>query len=190
MTGNDAVLAAIDALEKSAIPFVVVGSYASNIYGVERSTADADFVIEPGEASLGRLRRDLLPAIRLDPQMTFETVTMTRRYVAEVPGTPFHIEFFLLGDDPHDRERFRRRREVAILGREVSVLTAEDVIVTKLRWHLLARRGKDRDDVRDVIAVQDGLGALDWPYIHGWCARHGTRALLDEIRASIPPIDG
>jgi hypothetical protein len=40
--------------------------------------------------------------------------------------------------------------------------------------------------VRNVIAVQGE--AIDWDYVYSWCDRHGTRALLDEIRASIPPI--
>jgi hypothetical protein len=62
------------------------------------------------------------------------------------------------------------------------VPTAEDVIVTKLRW----ARSKDKDDVRDVIAVQGD--AIDWDYVHTWTERHGTRGLLDEIRRSIPPI--
>ena len=42
--------------------------------------------------------------------------------------------------------------------------------------------------MRDVIAVQ-GDEVLDWDYIHRWTAEHGTRELLDEIRASIPPLD-
>jgi len=29
---------------------------------------------------------------------------------------------------------------------------------------------------------------LDWPYVESWCDRHGTRALLDEIRRSVPPL--
>jgi hypothetical protein len=64
--------------------------------------------------------------------------------------------------------------------------TAEDVIITKLHWALLGNRYKDREDVRDVIAVQ--ADRIDWDYVHRWCEQHGTRALLDEIRASIPPI--
>jgi hypothetical protein len=52
----------------------------------------------------------------------------------------------------------------------------------------IPRATKDGCDVRNIIAVQ-GDAALDWDYIHHWCAIHGTRALLDEIRASIPPID-
>ena len=43
---------------------------------------------------------------------------------------------------------------------EVWLPTAEDVIITKLRWSLLGRRSKDRDDARDVIAVQGDR--IDW----------------------------
>ena len=62
------------------------------------------------------------------------------------------------------------------IGTEIMVPTAEDVIVMKLRWAQIAKRGKDRDDVCNII-------------VHHWCAQHGTRSLLDEIRASIPPLD-
>ena len=58
----------------------------------------------------------------------------------------------------------------------------------KLRRAKIAKRGKDSDDVREVIAVQ-GDEALDWDYIHHWRGQHGTLELLNEIRASIPPID-
>ena len=43
---------------------------------------------------------------------------------------------------------------------------------------------KDRDDVRDVLAVQSGN--LDWDYLRRWCLEHGTLDLLNEIRASLP----
>jgi hypothetical protein len=189
MTLRDVVLAAIDALDACGFPYMLVGSFSTNAYGIERSTKDVDLVVELGDASILRVARHLPPSIRLDPQLTFETVTMTRRYIARIEGTPFEIEFFLLGDDPHDRERFRRRVTVEYLDRHISLPTAEDVIITKLRWALQAGRVKDREDVRDVIAVQDVEGRLDWDYIHAWCERHSTRALLDEVRASIPPID-
>jgi hypothetical protein len=186
MSGSEAVRDVIAALDDCAIPYILVGSYSTNVYGIPRSTQDADFVIVLGEASIGTLARRLEPSIRVDPQMSFETVTMTRRYVAEAVGTSFKIEFFLLGEDPYQQERFRRRVLVNTLDRQVWLPTPEDVIVTKLHWALLANRSKDRDDARDVIAVQSDQ--VDWGYIHVWCDRHGTRALLDEIRASIPPI--
>ncbi len=186
MTGNEATLAVIDALEALAIPYMLVGSLSSNVYGVPRSTHDADFVIECGVEFLPRLAAHLGAAFRLDPQMTFETATLTQRHILAVIGVPFKIELFHLSDDPHDQERFRRRRRVQTMGREISMPTAEDVIITKLRWVLNLRRTKDRDDVRDVVAVQGAN--IDWPYVYSWCDQHGTRALLDEIRRSIPPL--
>jgi hypothetical protein len=186
MSGNEAVLKMIDALEGCEISYMLVGSYSTSAYGIPRLTQDADFVIELGETSITELARRLAPAIRIDPQMSFETVTMTRRYIAEVVGTAFKIELFLLKDEPHSRERFRRRQLVRTLDRQVWLPTPEDVIITKLHWALLANRSKDRDDARDVIAVQGDT--LDWDYVHRWCEEHGTRALLDEIRALIPPI--
>lgn len=186
MTSEEATLAVIGGLEALRIPYMLVGSFSSNYYGIARSTKDADFVIELGEQSLSSLASQLGTEFRLDPQMTFETITLTRRHVLHVAGIPFQIELFYLSDDPHDRERFQRRRGVPLLDREVYLPAAEDVIITKLRWAVSANRSKDRDDVRAILAVQGQN--LDWDYLHGWCERHGTRALLDEIRASIPPL--
>jgi hypothetical protein len=188
LTGNEAVLVVVEALDACTIPYMIVGSFSSNRYGIERSTQDADFVVDLGEGTILALQEKLPPEIRIDPQMSLETVTMNRRYIAEVRGTHFKLEFFLLGLDPHHQERFRRRRPVLAGGRNIWFPSPEDVIIQKLRWAMNAYRSKDRDDARDVIAVQDVEGNLDWPYIHSWCERHGTRALLDEIRASIPPI--
>ena len=186
MTSDEAALAVINALESLGLPYMLVGSFSSNYYGIGRSTKDADFVAEIGSQSIVQLANQLGPQFRLDPQPSFEMVTMTLRYILEVVGVPFKIEVFRLSDDPHDQERFRRRRRVKLLGREVSVPTAEDVIVTKVRWAVLARRPKDSEDARAVIAVQGDR--IDWDYVNGWCDRLGCRAALDEIRLSIPPL--
>jgi hypothetical protein len=186
MMSNEVTIRVIEALEACGIAYMLVGSYSSNAYGIPRSTQDADFVIELGDVSIGELARRLAPTIRIDPQMSFETVTMTRRYVAEVIDTPFRVEFFLLNDAPHNRERFRRRQQIPLWDRQVWLPTVEDVIITKLHWALLANRSKDQDDIRNIITVQGDR--IDWDYVHGWCEQHGTRALLDEIRRSIPPI--
>jgi hypothetical protein len=186
MTSEQVAETVIGALEALAIPYMVVGSFSSNLYGIPRSTKDLDLVVELGGQSVRTLLERLGPQFRLDPQMSFESVTMTFRHVVEVVGSPFKIELFHLSDDPHDQERFRRRQRATFGGRAVFVQTAEDVIVTKLHWALRSSRGKDREDVRDVIAVQGD--AIDWAYVNSWCDRHGTRELLDEIRRSIPPI--
>lgn len=181
MTSDEVIVRVIDALQAVDVPFMIVGSVATNFYGIPRSTRDADFVIQvlPPFAALST---HLGPDVRLSAQASFEGVTGTVRHRIEAHGTAFTIELFELSDDDHDVARFARRRRVRLFDRDVFVATAEDTIVTKLRWARLPGREKDVDDVRSVIAVQaDGL---DWPYVQTWCAQHGTLTLLESIRES------
>lgn len=178
----------LDALEGLGIPYMLVGSFSSSFYGIPRSSKDADFVIQLGDRSVAEIANRLGAAFRWDPQMSFETFTMTTRHVIQVVGTSFQIELFHLSEDAHDQERFQRRRRVQFLDREVSLPTAEDVIVTKLRWAIQGRREKDVDDVREVMAVQGN--ALDWLYVQRWTNAHGSRQLLEDIRRSLPPPGG
>src|SRR5438876_6534489 len=90
------------------------------------------------------------------------------------------MELFLLSQDPHDQSRFHRRRAVPLFGRHFWLPSPEDVIITKLRW----ARGKDKDDARDVMAVQ--RQNLDWAYLETWCQRHGTFASLQDLRRAAP----
>ncbi|HPM23665.1 MAG TPA: hypothetical protein PLP66_07140 [Phycisphaerae bacterium] len=186
MTGEQAVVAVIDALEAAGVPYMVVGSLSSNLYGIPRSTHDADIVVQLAPERLSELRKLLAPPFRWEPQMSFETVTGTTRQILEAPGGVFKIELFFLTDDPHDQARFARRVPVAVLGRQAYAASAEDVVITKLRWSKQGQRHKDVDDVRAVLTVSGAM--LDWDYIHRWCDAHGTRALLDEIRRTIPQI--
>jgi hypothetical protein len=182
------VVAVIEALEAAAIPYMIVGSLSASAYGVTRSTKDADFVLELGSRSIAEVTQRLGPEFVLDPQLSFETNTGTLRQVISVGDIGFQIELFRLSNDPHDQERFRRRRQTfaPFIQREVFLPTPEDVVVTKLRWILTAARSKDRDDVVDVLSVQ--RNSLDWNYIHRWCDEHGTRAILDELRTLVSDV--
>ena len=165
---------------------MVVGSLSSSFYGIPRSTKDIDIVIQlTAQVSIRDIANRLGPSFRLEPQASFETISSTHRYVIAALDLPFKIELFLLSGDPHDRERFRRRKPQAIYTRTAYLPTAEDVIITKLNWARSRPHGKNAEDVRSVLAVRSE--ELDWNYIYGWCDQHGTRQLLDSIRQSIPP---
>ena len=181
----------VDALEELGIPYMAVGSFSSNVYGHPRSTKDADFVLQLGDRSMGALADKMGASFVLDPQMTFETVTSTTRYRMKHRTTEFMIEFFMLSDDAHDQKRFSRKVSGMIGGRKAFVPTAEDVVITKLRWSPQGKRPKDVEDVQDVLDVQ--FGKLDIPYIRGWCDQHGTRDLFEQLQReaeqlNTPPI--
>ncbi|MGA2443603.1 MAG: hypothetical protein ABSH08_21835 [Tepidisphaeraceae bacterium] len=183
MTTQQITRQVIDALEELGIPYLLVGSFSSNAYGVARNTHDADFVVQLGAIPISNLVAKLGADFQLIPQMSFETITATTRHVLEVPAEDFKVELFLLSNDPHDRARFERRRRLEVLGGPAYLPSPEDVVITKLRWSRHGNRQKDLSDARDVIAVSGPQ--LDWAYVERWCDEHGTRKLLDDLRRSI-----
>jgi hypothetical protein len=179
---EEAIIAVIDALNVQSVPYVLVGSLASLYHGTARATQNADFVIQLETDKLPALTAQLGPRFRIRSQTTATSATTTR-YLVELADKSYLIELFLLSGDSHDVERFSRRRKVSFLSRDVFLPTAEDAIITKLRWFVSGTRQKDMLDARDIIAVQGDH--LDWVYVNSWCDRHGTRELLDQVRRSL-----
>ncbi len=183
MSATDLVLYLLGIFDQLAIPYMLVGSYSSNYYGRPRSTQDADFVLLLSEDQLGALRGALGPDFQFDPQISFETITMTTRYLIHHPATAFKIELFLLTNDPHDQSRFARRQQVNFEGHPTWLPTAEDVIIQKLRWSRSGKRAKDISDAADVIRLQKSK--LDLAYIRHWTAQHQTADLFEGLLSNL-----
>jgi hypothetical protein len=181
MTAEEISLRVVAILNEHQIPYMLVGSLSTNFHSTVRSTKDADIVIQAGLSDTARLVARECDALQLDPQFGFESVTATRKLMLRSKsGDPFVVELFSTSDDPHDQERFRRRTCVDWNGCPTWIATAEDALITKLRWSQTAGREKDIADARNIIAIQ--VDALDWPYVEAWCERHGTRSVLDRLR--------
>ncbi|MGN6369198.1 MAG: hypothetical protein ACTHN5_13135 [Phycisphaerae bacterium] len=187
MDARAVVTAVIQALNACNLPFMIVGSLSSNAYGIERSTKDADIVLQLGNLSLGMLLDKLPAGFFLDPQIGFETITSTTRFRMRHAPCGFMIEFFELSNDPHDQLRFRSRLPTSYNGAPAFLPRPEDVIITKLRWAVAGKsREKDIGDVANVLAVQQGT--LDLPYIRHWTDQHNTRDLFEKLLAQTPKI--
>ena len=190
MNSTDLVLRLIAAFDEVGVDYMLVGSFSSNVYGRERGTNDADFVVIIDPKQLTEIATRLGSDFQVESQMSFETVTMTTRHLLHHPATAFKIELFLLSADAHDQARFKRRQLIDVEGHATWLPTPEDVVITKLRWSKGGRRSKDVTDVAQVLAVQ--YGKLDLTYIRAWCDQHGTRELLEQLlleaeRVNQPP---
>jgi hypothetical protein len=92
-------------------------------------------------------------------------------------------DFWLLTDDPFDRERFARRLRVEALGLPLSVSTPEDTILMKLRWS--AQAGGSEKQLNDALRVYElQAGSLDEGYLDEWALRLDVAAALTAIRRS------
>jgi len=187
----EAVRQALIALNASGIPYALSGFLASNFYVVARSTKGVDFFVGTDAASLARLFDSLRDQFDTDRRPSFEIATHTTRYIPDHRSSAFKTELFLLSHDRFDCSRFARRRLDAYEDIPVWVMATENMMVQKFRWLKLSRNPKHREVVRRVLAYS-GAG-LDIAYVFRWTDRHGTRALLEEIREEVersrPPSD-
>jgi hypothetical protein len=177
----NALVHVIQVLQTLDVPYMIVGAFSSNAYGYPRATKDADIVVEYKDGILAAIGSSLGADFKLDPQVGFEVLTGSIRHVLTYVPTKFEVELFRLGKDPHDQERFARRRRLVlpVLQIEAVIPTAEDVVIQKLRW----QREKDIADVRTVMSIQ--AERLDWTYIHRWTDEHGTSGLLERLRKEL-----
>jgi hypothetical protein len=63
----------VDVLETQQVPYLLVGSFSSNFYGIPRSTNDVDLVVELGQQSVLRITTHLGPRYVRQQQVAFES---------------------------------------------------------------------------------------------------------------------
>ena len=80
MTPHEAVERVITALRAADLAHLVTGALASNHYGIERSTKDADIVLETAPGDFASFTEALGPALKLDAQVTLNPEIGTTDY--------------------------------------------------------------------------------------------------------------
>lgn len=175
---EDVLARVLGLLEEMGIPFMLVGSFASNYYGEPRSTHDADVVIQTTTEGAGRIEAALGEDFIVGDGRA--AVARGEQFNAIHVATSFKVDFWPLRDDPFDQHAFLRRRPVVLFGRQACLPTAEDLILQKLRWAKETESAQQRHDVEAIIRGQEGR--LDWEYLRLWADRLSVRGSLEALR--------
>ncbi len=175
----------LDTLARLGIPAIVVGSFASNVWGDARATHDLDLVVELDEGSITALVDALAGEFYVDEVSVRRAVRSRDLFSVIHLETSLKIDFFIRPDTDFERERFARAKELEVWGTRARFATPEDSILSKLRSFADGGRsaGRQWQDVLDVAETQ--ATSLDWTHLERWSARLGVRDLLDELRASV-----
>ncbi len=184
---RNALFRVFDVLETLEIPYMVVGSFASTFWGRPRTTHDADLIVQIAPQKAGELARLLAPDFYAPDFVIEEAVRKRDQFNAIHLVSAFKVDFWLLKDASYDQERFRRRLLGSLFGRDVWIASPEDVILSKLQWHLTSGSERQLQDALEVYEVQEPY--LEQDYLDRWAAALGVTELLDRIRrhAARPP---
>lgn len=167
--------------ENLHIPYLVGGSMASALYGVARSTLDADIVADIQLEQVGKLVSGLGADFYADDEMIRSAIKHRNSFNLIHLETMFKVDVFIRKDRPFDRMQFDRRIEqvFAIEPEQRAFITSvEDLILAKLEWYRLGNEISDRQwrDILGVLKVQ--AGRFDLVYLRQWADELNIAGLL------------
>lgn len=182
MTAIDTLRMVVAELNAADIPYMVVGSNAGFVYGAERSTVDIDIVINPTHELLDRfLAAFEATDVYIGPS-PHEALDLRDQFNLIDPSSGWKVDLIVPKDRAFDRSQLERRRKDTLMGIDVWVASAEDLILAKLEWAVMGGSDRQFQDVVRVLEVQ--AGELEESYLDRWADELGVRELLDRARAA------
>jgi hypothetical protein len=180
-------------LDQLGVSHAVVGSLASSLHGIPRSTNDVDIVAALRPEHVAALTSALQETFYVDADMIREAITRRSEFNVIHLGTMFKVDIFVPALDPISRAQLRRAAVVAVQDEgnfTLRVASAEDTVAQKLLWYRRGGETSERQwlDTLGVIAVQGDR--LDFPYLEETVDALGVRDLLVRAvaeAASRPP---
>ena len=167
-------------LDRAHIPYMLSGSVALSMYAQPRMTRDVDFVIDIEEAQVDEFIDLFAGDCYIDRESVLEAVRARGMFNIIHEAWIIKADFVVRKDQPYRKTEFDRRRTVSIGGKAFSVVTAEDLLLSKLLWAMTSRSDLQLGDVRNLILSERGL---DWAYIERWAQKLGVVDVLNEVRS-------
>jgi hypothetical protein len=173
------------ALDGVGIPYALGGSMASSLQGRPRFTQDADIMVEPFAGREAALIAQFGPDYYISLPAVQEAVRLRSPFNILHPRTGFKVDVFVRKDRAFEHSVMARRRSVSLPaqpGRDITIVSPEDVILLKLEWYRLGGEISDQQ-WKDVLGVlQAQAGRLDDGYLDQWAEDLGVSDLLIRAR--------
>jgi hypothetical protein len=166
-------------LDRAGIPYMLSGSTAMNFYARPRMTRDVDIVIEISTADVGRMVDLFQEDFSVDEQEIREALAHQSLFNLVHYDTVVKVDCVVRKRAAYRQEEFRRRRPIEVEGQRISIVSPEDLILSKLHW---ARESLSELQLGDVRNILEAVPTLDWAYMKHWARELGIEPLLEKVK--------
>lgn len=177
-------------LELVGIEYMVVGSLASSVHGLPRTTRDADLMVAIDQEQAKRLASALRPRFYVSVEAALEAIRHGSSFNAIHEESFFQIDMFILKPSPFNTAQFERRQQIEIdPDRDITMpfQSAEDAVLSKLVWFREGHEVSERQ-WQDVMGILRTQGSdLDLAYLNLWATNLGVDDLLHRALAEVWP---
>jgi hypothetical protein len=161
----------ISILNSRRIPYMLSGSVAFNFYSVPRATRDIDLVAELKPEDAAKLISSIRGHYYFNEETINEEIRRKGFFNIIHYTSSFKIDFILLKNTEFELLKFSRRKNIDFEGLAISIITREDLILSKLMWIQQFESDLQKSDIRLLIDFPE----LDLEYIHNWVRKLGLK---------------
>jgi hypothetical protein len=140
------------------------GSVALSIYTLPRATRDFDFVVHLQQKDIDDLLARFREGYYCDRDAVKEAILHHSMFNIIDHASGFKADFIILKNEPFRKTEFERRLEIEFEGMPVNVVSAEDLLLSKLIWIQELQSAVQMEDIKNLSAKKD----IDWTYIDSW----------------------
>jgi hypothetical protein len=166
-------------LNGAGIEYMMTGSMAMALYSTPRMTRDIDIIahIPPGDA--GKLVALFQKDFYVDETSVRAAIQSRGMFNIIHNETVIKVDFIVRKDDEFRVTEFSRKTDVSVEGVPVSVVSPEDLVLSKLVW---AKASGSELQLRDVRQMIVELEDLDSGYVGKWARILGVEEALLKVR--------
>lgn len=169
--------------EKYKISYVLTGSFAVSYWGHPRATHDIDFLVElesPDKHKLLDLLSELDQGFSVDLYQAENAIDKHWQFNVFHQETSIKIDFWIAQKSEFEKNKFKRKITTEVFGEKVAIVSAEDLILTKLSWCKDVFSERHMRDCIGILEVQKGK--LDEKYLRENAEALGVVDLLKQAR--------
>ena len=169
-------------LEQLHIPYLIGGSLASILYGMVRTTQDADIIAEMREEHLEPFVSALQNEFYIDEEMIAKAIQRHSSFNIIHRETFFKVDVFIPVPRSFLQSQLTRaQRHTFTFATEMSAkfATPEDTLLAKLEWYRLGGEASNRQ-WRDILGIlKTRADKLDLAYLQKWAEEIQVSSLLE-----------
>lgn len=173
----------VSKLDELSVPYMLGGSFASSLYGLARTTQDADFVVYLRADQVERFVEIFRCEFYVDRGSIERALGAESSFNVVHLESAFKADFFMLRGRSFDQTSFSRRQPRPIdpdSRLEAYFQTAEDTLLSKLDWFRQGG-GVSETQWRDALGILKAqAGRLDMSYVRHWAEELGLLGLLNQ----------
>lgn len=139
------------------------GSVAMSIYILPRATRDFDFIVNLQAKDIDALTNYFKEGYYCDADAVDDAVKNRSMFNIIDHASGFTADFIILKDEPFRQIEFKRRVQADFFGIPIYIVTAEDLLLSKLIWIQKIQSNIQMEDIKNLTALN-----LDWEYINKW----------------------